>query len=135
MTPARFVREINWFVVIGVVATGVHVTTALGVQRLAAAGPMAASIAGYAASVGLSYIGNSLLTFRRRVMHGPQFAKFAAISLAGLALNQAIVFVCARLAGWPLWQALIPVALLVPASTFLMSKFWAFRAPPLEPAE
>ncbi|MBV9997222.1 MAG: GtrA family protein [Caulobacteraceae bacterium] len=135
MTPARFLREINWFVVVGVVATALHVATALAVQRLAAAGPMAASIAGYAASVGLSYVGNSLLTFRRPVMHGPQFAKFAAISLAGLALNQAIVFVCAHLIGWPLWQALIPVALIVPAATFLMSKFWAFRAPTLEPAE
>jgi hypothetical protein len=29
--------------------------------------------------------------------------------------------------GWPLWRALIPVVLIVPAATFVMSKFWAFR--------
>ena len=49
---------------------------------------------GYAASVGVSYFGNSLFTFRRSALHGPQFVRFAVISLAGLAVNQATVFVC-----------------------------------------
>jgi putative flippase GtrA len=131
----RFLREIHVFVVVGVVATGCHVAAALAAQRLLTLGPMSASVIGYAASVGVSYFGNSRFTFRRRAMHGAQFARFAAISLAGLAVNQAIVFTGVHLLGWRLWQALIPVVLIVPASTFLMSKFWAFRARTLEPAE
>ncbi|HEY1427242.1 MAG TPA: GtrA family protein, partial [Caulobacteraceae bacterium] len=61
-------------------------------------------------------------------LQGAQFARFAAISLTGLAINLATVYVCTHLLGWPLWLAMVPVVLAVPSSTFLMAKFWAFRA-------
>jgi putative flippase GtrA len=122
------VREINLFMVVGVAATAINYVAALAAQRLLHLTPLPAGFAGYAASVGVSYFGNSLLTFRRPAMHGPQFARFAAISLAGLAINLGIVFVATHGFGWPLWKALIPVVLIVPASTFAMAKFWAFRA-------
>jgi putative flippase GtrA len=129
------VREINVFVLVGLAATACHAGTALLSQRFLGFGPMSATLAGYLVSVGISYFGNALITFRRPVLHGPQAAKFAAISLVGLAINQSVVFVFAHLLGWPLRLALIPVVTIVPASTFAMSKFWAFRTPELEPAQ
>ena len=123
-------REINVFIAVGVTATACQVGVSLAAQRLLGLGPMAATLVGYGASVGVSYLGNSLFTFRRRALHGPQFVRFAAISLAGLAINQGVVFVATHLLGWPLWQALIPVVAIVPASTFVMSKLWAFREAP-----
>jgi len=121
------VREINLFLVVGVTATAINYVGALAAQHLLGLGPLPAGVAGYLASVGVSYFGNSLLTFRRPALHGPQFARFGAISLVGLAINLALVFVGAHMLGWPLWKAEIPVVLIVPASTFVMSKFWAFR--------
>ncbi|MFI4933524.1 MAG: GtrA family protein [Caulobacterales bacterium] len=128
------VREVNFFVVVGLMATVTHYFAALAAQRFGGLGPIWSSVAGYLSSVGVSYVGNSLLTFRRPVMHGPQFARFAVISLAGLAINLSIIFVFTRFFGWPLKLALVPVVLVVPASTFLMAKFWAFRYPLAEPA-
>jgi putative flippase GtrA len=122
-------REVNVFVLVGATATGCHYLTALAANRFLGLGAMAATLAGYLCSVGVSYLGNSLFTFRRPALHGPQFARFAAISLAGLAINQAIVFVASHLLGWPLWLALVPVVIVVPASTFTLAKFWAFRGP------
>lgn len=127
-------REVNLFIVVGVVATACNYAAAMAAQRYFAVGPLAAGVVGYASAVGVSYFGNALLTFRRPALHGPQFVRFMTISLAGLALNLALVFIGARLLGWPLWRALIPVVLIVPAVTFVMSKFWAFRAPAAEPA-
>jgi putative flippase GtrA len=121
------VREINLFVVVGVTSTAINYVGALAAQHLLGLGPLLAGVAGYAAAVGVSYFGNSLLTFRRPAMHGPQFARFAAISLVGLAINLGLVFFGTHTMGWPLWKALIPVVLIVPAATFVMSKFWAFR--------
>ncbi len=120
-------REINLFVLVGVCATALHYWAALGAGHFLGFGPMTATFAGYLCAVGVSYLGNSRFTFRRPALHGPQFARFATISLAGLAINQTIVFVCAHLWGWPLKLALIPVVIIVPASTFVLSKFWAFR--------
>ncbi len=121
------VREINVFVLVGVTATACQVGVSLATQRWLGLGPLAASLAGYIASVGISYLGNSLFTFRRPALHGPQFVRFATISLTGLAFNLGTVWVCAHALGWPLWLAMVPVAFVVPTSTFVMSKFWAFR--------
>ena len=134
MKLPSIVREANLFALVGVTATVCHVAMTLLANRFLGLGPMAASLVGYASSVSVSYLGNSLFTFRRPALHGPQAARFAVISLGGLGVNQTIVFVSTHLFGWPLKLALIPVVLIVPASTFVMSKFWAFRAQPLEPA-
>ncbi|HXQ15334.1 MAG TPA: GtrA family protein [Caulobacteraceae bacterium] len=121
------VREINLFAVVGFTATAINYVAALAAQHLLGLTALPAGVAGYAAAVGVSYFGNSLITFRRPAMHGPQFVRFAVISLIGLAINLGLVFVGVHTMGWPLWKALIPVVLIVPASTFVMAKFWAFR--------
>ncbi len=126
-------REGGVFVLVGICATGCHYMAALGANRVFGLAPMSATFAGYLCSVGVSYLGNSLFTFRRPALHGAQFARFALISLAGLAINQAIVFVGVRLLGWPFWLALVPVVIVVPASTFALAKFWAFRGPVARP--
>jgi putative flippase GtrA len=123
----QVLREINVFVLVGVTATLTQVGVSLAAQRWLGLGSVAASVAGYACSVGVSYFGNALFTFRRPALHGPQFARFAVISLTGLAVNLTTVALCTHALGWPLWMALIPVVLVVPGSTFAMSKLWAFR--------
>ncbi len=128
------ILEIILFVLVGVAATACQVGVSLAAQRWLGVGPVVASLVGYGASVGVSYLGNSLLTFRRPALHGPQFARFATISLTGLAINLSIVWVATHTLGWPLWQAMIPVVMLVPTATFVMAKLWAFRAPEAEAA-
>ena len=123
------VREGGVFVVVGVVATACNYVAALAAQHILGCGPLLAGLAGYVSAVGVSYFGNAVLTFRRPALHGPQVLRFMIISLAGLAINLSLVFTGTRLLGWPLWAALIPVVAIVPAATFVMSKFWAFREP------
>ena len=127
MKLPAIVREANLFALVGFIATAINYVAALAAQHLLGLTALPAGVAGYAAAVGVSYFGNSLITFRRPAMHGPQFARFAAISLVGLAINLGLVFLGTHTLGWPLWKALIPVVLIVPASTFVLAKFWAFR--------
>ena len=127
MKIPQVAREGGAFVLVGGAATGCHYVTALAAHALLALDPFWATFVGYVCSVGVSYFGNALFTFRRPALHGPQFVRFAAISLAGLAINQGIVFLAAHVLGWPFWAALIPVVILVPASTFTLAKFWAFK--------
>ena len=127
-------REIPLFVLVGLAATLINYVAALVAHHSLAAGPMLAGCVGYLSAVGVSYLGNSHLTFRRPVLHGPQFVRFAVISLSGFALNISLVGAGTHLLGWPLARALVPVVIVVPVATFLMSKFWAFRTPLAEPA-
>ena len=122
-------REGVVFLVVGLAATATNYVAAVGAAQVWKLGSIAAAIVGYLASLAISYFGNSWLTFRRPPLHGPQFARFMAISLAGLAVNLAVVFVGTKVLRWPFRVAEVPVVILVPAATFVMAKFWAFREP------
>jgi putative flippase GtrA len=123
------IREANLFIVVGLAATATHVVTALAVQRVIGLEPFWATMAGYISAVWISYFGNAKLTFRKSALQKAQFIRFITVSGAGLAINQAIVFVCTHQLHWSLKMALVPVVLIVPPSTFVMSKIWAFRSP------
>ena len=76
---------------VGLAATACNSVAAIAVERLFGLAPLLASLVGYPARSGSPTSATACLTFRRPVMHGPQFVRFAAISLAGFAINQTIV--------------------------------------------
>ena len=108
------IREINVFVVVGVAATACQVGVSLAAQRWLGLGPVLASLVGYAASVGVSYLGNSLLHLP------PPGAARAAVRavrdhLADRAGDQSgDGLVGTHALGWPLWLAMVPVVMVVP---------------------
>lgn len=127
MTELR--RQVPLFAVVGAAATLTHVIAALAARELAGLSPLVANFVGYACAVGVSYVGNARFTFRRAVLHGPQFARFVVVSLMGLALTQGLTWLLVEQAGWPFWAGLAVVAVAVPALSFVMQRLWAFRAP------
>lgn len=132
MSLPATLRQSGAFVAIGLIATGAHVAAALTAEDMLELPPLYANFVGYCTAVGVSYFGHARVTFGRPALHGAQFLRFVTVSLMGLLLNQLIVYLATHGAGWPLWAALIPATVLVPAFTFLVSKLWAFRAPPSE---
>lgn len=123
---ARLARQGATFTLVGLAATGAHVTAALIARRLGAE-PMAANLSGYLTAVSVSYLGNAWLTFRSPALDGPQFVRFAVVSLLGLGLNMAITWAVTGPLGRPYGWSLAAVAIAVPALSFVLSKFWAFR--------
>ncbi len=121
-------RQGGSFILVGVAATLVHVAVALLARETLGLAPLNANLAGYVAAVGVSYLANARLTFRRPSRNLAQFGRFLAVSLLALGLNQALIYLLAERAGWPFWMALIPVVLAVPALSFALSKLWAFRS-------
>ena len=128
MNDRPLLQQVPLFAVVGATATLTHVAVALAARELAGLSPMQANLAGYLLAVGISYLGNARLTFRRRALHGPQFARFVAISLLGLALTQGLTWLLVQRLGWPFWGGLGVVAVAVPALSFVFARVWAFRA-------
>ncbi|WP_332774123.1 GtrA family protein [Phenylobacterium sp.] len=126
--PREGARQGGTFVIVGVAATLVHVAVALAAREALGLAPLNANLAGYCAAVGVSYLANARLTFRRPSRNLAQFGRFLAVSLLALGLNQALVYLLVERAGWPFWLALVPVVLAVPTLSFALSKLWAFRA-------
>ncbi len=122
-------QQVPLFALVGVAATVTHLAVALGGREAAGLSPLAANLAGYLAAVGISYLGNARLTFRRRAWQGGQFARFLTVSLLGLGLTQALTWLLVMRLSWPFWAGLAVVAAAVPAMSFGLSRLWAFRPP------
>lgn len=120
-------RQASRFAVVGALATATHVTMALGANTLLKLSPLAANLVGYVCAVLVSYFGNARWSFEKTRDWG-QFARFIVMSLAGLALNQAITWVATGPLGLPFWLALGVVVVVVPAVSFVVARIWVFEA-------
>ncbi len=120
-------RQIATFGAAGVIATLVHVVIGVSLNRLAGLPPFTANLIAFPAATCVTLLSNSRLTFKGHGGGAQSFAKGLATVLFGLALNQIIVVIVADMLGYPYEIALIVIIATVPAVTFLLFKFWAFR--------
>ena len=127
MTERPLLQQVPLFAIVGAAATLTHVIAALAAREAAGLSPMGANFVGYLAAVGVSYLGNARFTFRRAVLHGPQFARFVVVSLAGLALTQGLTWLLVERMNWSFSAGLAVVAVAVPALSFVLQRLWAFR--------
>jgi putative flippase GtrA len=121
------VTRISRFATVGVAATLVHILVALMLHAGAGMDALEANLAAFVVAWSVSYLGNYVYTFQAVSRHRQSVPRFVAVSLAGFTLNQSIVFFCISHLGLAYWQALIPVAVLVPLFSFVLSLNWAFK--------
>lgn len=119
-------RQVVTFGIVGGLSTLAHVIVALQLNAIVGLSPLWANVSGYLSAVTVSYVGNALLTFRGRLLHGGQAVRFVTVSLAGLGLGQAITYVVTSLLHAPFAWALVLVVTIVPAFSFLAFRIWAF---------
>ena len=123
------IRQLSRFAGVGVIATAVHVFVAM----LAADGfgwaPQIANFSGFAAAVAFSYVGHARFTFGTRLEHRTHAPRFLLSAGLGLGLSSLITQVIAVWFAAPFALAMAVVAVAVPASSFLLFKFWVFANP------
>jgi len=117
------------FALIGGLATATHVLVALGAFYAAGLGAFSANLAGFACAWLVSYAGNRAWTFAATQSHSVTAPKFLAVSLAGLVLNQAIIYVACDVAALPFWFGLAIVVAAVPVLQYLAARHWVFAGP------
>ena len=127
MSERPLFQQVPLFAIVGAAATLTHVAAALAARELADLSALGANFVGYLCAVGVSYLGNARFTFRRAVLHGPQFVRFVVVSLTGLALTQGLTWLLVAQMGWSFSAGLAAVAVAVPALSFGLQRAWAFR--------
>lgn len=126
-------RQAVKFAAVGGGATLVHVLAALTLNGLAHVAPLRANFLAFLVASCVSYFGNWFWTFDAASHHAFSLPRFAALSLSCFALNQAIVYGVVVQLGQPLWLAMLPVAAIVPAFGFWLSKTQIFLPKPSGP--
>lgn len=126
-------RQLAKFAAVGGGATVVHVLTALAINSLLHVAPLRANFMAFLVASLVSYMGNWIWTFDGNSRHVFSFPRFVALSLSCFAVNQAIVFGTVELLHQPLWLAMVPVVVVVPAIGFWLSKTRVFLPKPSGP--
>lgn len=120
------VRQLIRFGGVGWIATLVHVLVAVASKSFLGFLPMQANFGGFCAALVVSYFGHAHYTFDSDPRHVPQFLRFVAIALAGLATSSAIVWLIDTQLGIGFGIAMVTVAFVVPLMTFITLRLWVF---------
>lgn len=114
---------------VGLAATGLYAVAALGLERVGLQ-PVAASVFAYALAAAFSFTAHRSFTFRSGGAVGPQIAKFALTSAAGLATATLAPLVLVEGFGLPAWTGVAATCVLVPAFSYLALAAFVFAKKP-----
>ena len=89
--------------------------------------PLYASVPAFLAAVGVSYSLNYRWTFKAQGSHQVLLPRYILVALAGLLLNLLITYLFVDVMQFWYGYALIAIILVIPAVTFLLSRFWVFQ--------
>jgi len=122
-------RSLSWFGIIGSLAALVHYCVAVSLEGFMHISPAYSNIAGFVLAFPVSYFGHSKLSFaNHQSSHQEALPKFFAVALAGFIANQILVLGLMHLFKLPFWLILGVVMVIIAITSYLMSRFWAFKA-------
>jgi len=114
------------FAGVGALATGLYVAVAWVAVEAFGLAPLPASLFGYVAAIGVSYLGQKRLTFRSAGAHRIELPRFLATSVLAFAGSVGSMAAVTG-AGWDYRFGLVAAALAVPLASFAAMNFWVFR--------
>jgi putative flippase GtrA len=122
-------RSVSWFTIIGALAAAVHYVVAVTLESGLSVAPAWANLTGFVFAFPVSYIGHSRLSFSgHAASHRQAFPRFLAIALSSFFGNQVLLLSALALLGWPFWLTLGIVMVIVAFATYILSRYWAFKA-------
>lgn len=128
MPSHEILRQILSFGLVGGASAATYAATQAGAIELARIPVLTAAVLAFIAGTLVSWIGNSLATFRVPLA-GRTAWRFALITGLGMGLNLGIV-AAVEAAGLHYGVGIILVLCTVPAFNFLGHRLWTFRKPP-----
>lgn len=120
--------SLSWFTIIGALAALTHYLIAVGFEYSAMLSPSYANIAGFIAAFPVSYIGHRKFSFSGNdASHQQALPRFLSVAILGFLANQILTLNAIQYTTLPFWLALGVVMVIVAVSTYLLSRFWAFK--------
>ena len=117
------------FVMVGGSVAATHLAVVGLLVSLGGMPPLWANVLAFLVAFVVSYNGHALLTFSAAQARGwPVVAKFFAVACLPFVANEALYYIALNWLHWHYFWSLAAVLVLVAIGTFVMSKFWAFKA-------
>jgi putative flippase GtrA len=111
---------------VGLSATAIHAAMLFFLVEKLGVGPVLASIPAFLTALAISFLINHHWTFVAKGGYGRYFSRYAAVSVAGLVLNIAIMYGTVSLMHQSYVVGLGVVIIFVPLISFLLQRCWTF---------
>lgn len=122
-------KQLLRFGMVGAMAALVHFLTVAALVEQLALAPLAANVLGFLAAFVVSYTGQHHWTFAGSGVGWRQgLPRYFLVACGSFALNELLFAALLGIAGWSYRPALATTLVLVAGMTFVLSRFWAFRA-------
>lgn len=119
--------QIARFLIVGVSAAAVHFSVVVYLVQFHQYLPLIANVAGFVVSFQVSYWGHRVWTFSgTEVLHREAYPKLVLLQIFNFGLNEILYFILLSL-HLPYQLALLIVLSVLPAFTFMTSKYYIFR--------
>ncbi len=123
------------FVLVGGCAAATHLAVVALLVQLTQMAPLVANVLAFLVAFVVSYNGHALLTFSSAGARGwPVVGRYFAVACLSFVGNELLYALALDWLHWHYLWSLAGVLLLVAVATFVLSKFWAFRARAPAPA-
>jgi putative flippase GtrA len=118
-----------WFLVVGASAALVHYVIAVTIEHFSLLTPALANIVGFMSAFPVSYLGHSSLSFAQQdASHQQSLPRFSLVAITGFCANQALLVFSLNYTNLPFWFELGLVMVIISISTYVLSRYWAFKA-------
>lgn len=125
----RRLPQLLQFVLVGGTAAATHLAVVGLLVVLLGMPPLAANVLAFLVAFVVSYNGHALFTFSAARARGwPVVARFFAVACLSFVANELLYYIALNWLHWHYFWSLAAVLVLVAVGTFVMSKFWAFKA-------
>lgn len=117
------------FALVGAAAAATHLGVVGLLVAWAGMAPLTANVLAFVLAFTVSYHGHALLTFHRAHASGwAVAARFFAVACLSFVANELLYALALHWLHWHYLWSLAGVLVLVAAVTFVLGKFWAFKA-------
>ena len=125
----RKLPQLLQFVLVGGGAAATHLAVVGLLVSLAGLAPLWANVLAFLVAFVVSYNGHALLTFSESKAQGwSVVARYFAVACLSFVANEVLYYIALNWLHWHYFWSLAAVLVLVAIGTFVMSKFWAFKA-------
>lgn len=120
--------SVFWFGLVGALAALTHYCVAVVLEHQGASAHVA-NVSGFVCAFPVSYYGHRFFTFASlNAPHKQALPKFFLVAVSGFLANHLLLISLLTFTSLPFWLALAIVMVVVAVSTYLLSRFWAFKS-------
>lgn len=121
-------KSVTWFTLVGIAAAATHYIVAVSLDMFAVLPVLTANLIGFLVAFPVSYVGHYHLSFpNQRPSRRTSLWRFLCVAVLGFLMNQLLILVNLSVLGLPFWFVLGIVMVLIAISTYVLSRYWAFK--------